>query len=89
MPRLAIDPRVLVIEKEVASAVYKHDDPEIAKHCTAMLRVAYNGKEKGENVVPAAVLIESAYQDAEDGVPAVVTALGLNDDSKRYAFLVR
>lgn len=77
----------MVIEKEIASAVYNHEDPEIAKHCTAMLRRTYNGKESGEKVIPAAVLIESAYQDMEDGVPVVVTALGLDDESKKYAFL--
>ncbi|GJJ10654.1 hypothetical protein Clacol_004881 [Clathrus columnatus] len=89
VPKLAINSNVLIIENEVASAVYNHNDPDIAKHCTAMLRITYDGSEKGDKVIPAAVLIESAYQDENDGIPAAVTALSLDSDSKRYAFLER
>lgn len=77
------------MEPEVASAFYKHKDLEVSEHCAGIVRITYNGKGRGEKVVCAAVLFESAYFDEDDGVPVVVTALGLDDEHKRLAFLKR
>jgi IucA / IucC family len=89
IPHLAIDPKVLIIENEIASVVYRHNDPEVAKHCTAIIRETYNGEEQGEAVVVAAALAEIAYGDREDEVPVVVTSLGLDTSDKKLAFLER
>jgi siderophore synthetase component len=89
VPHLAIDRQVLIIEKEVASAVYCHKDPEIAKHLTAIIRKAYDGEGNGENVVLAATLTESGYRDKAGEEPAVVTALGLDTPDKKLIFLER
>lgn len=86
VPRLAIDRNVLKIENEIASVVYKHADPEVAKHCTAVIREAYNGAE-GEQVIVTAALAEAGYGDREVEEPAVVTALGLDTDAKKFEFL--
>ncbi|KIJ27921.1 hypothetical protein M422DRAFT_37525 [Sphaerobolus stellatus SS14] len=85
-PHLHIDPEVLVIENEIASVVHKHEDPDVAKHCTVMLREMYSGEERNERVIMAAVLAESAY-DEEFGVPAVVTTFGLDTEEKKFVFL--
>lgn len=89
VPYLAINRQILIIENELASVVYRHEDPEVAKHCTAVVREIYNGEERGEKVVIAAALAETGYRDGEDEIPAVVTALGLNTMDKRYTFLER
>lgn len=89
IPHLAINRQVLIIEHEVASAVYRHEDPEIAKHCTAIIREIYDGEGRKEKVVLAATLAETGYGDMEDEVPAVVTALGLDTVGKKYTFLER
>lgn len=88
IPRLHIDREVLVIENEIASVVHKHEDPEIAKHCTVVLREMYSGEERNERVIIAAALTESAYNE-EFGVPAIVTTFGLNTEDKKFAFLER
>jgi hypothetical protein len=89
IPRLAIDNRVLFIENEVASAVYKHEDPEISKHCTAILREVYSGESRGEKVIVAAALAEINHVDREDDRPAVVIAFSLDTADKKFEFLER
>ena len=89
VPHLAIDRQILIIENEVATMVYHHKDPEIAKHCTAVIRQVYNGEERGEKVIVAAALAETGYGDMKNEVPAVVTALGLDTVDKKYTFLER
>lgn len=89
VPKLAINREVLIFEKEVASAIYRHEDPEIAKHCTAILREVYSGQEKGERVVIAAALVEKGYSDRYSNAPTVVTALGLDTVDSKLAFLER
>jgi len=89
VPQLSINHEVLFLEHEIASAVYKHEDPGTAQHCAAILRQAYNGEERGEKVIVAAALVETGYEGYGDEVPAVVNALGLDSVDKRFAFLER
>ncbi|KAF8506286.1 IucC family-domain-containing protein [Hysterangium stoloniferum] len=89
VPRLAIDNRVLITENEVASAVYKHDDPEVSKHCTAILREVYSGESRGEKVIVAAALAEIGHDDGVGEQPVVVTVFGLDSAEKKFEFLER
>lgn len=89
VPHLAINRKILVVENEVASAIYRHDEPEIAKHCAAIIRETYTGEEQREAVVVAAALAETAHGETGDEVPAVVTALGLDTANKKLRFLER
>lgn len=88
VPHLAINRKILVIENEVASAIYRHDEPEVAKHCAAIIRETYTGEEQREAVVVAAALAETAHGKTGDE-PAVVTALELDTADKKLRFLER
>lgn len=89
VPHLAINRNLLIIENEIASVVYAHEDPEIAKNCTAVIRKIYNGEKYGECVVIAAALAETGHGDRDDNAPTAVTALRLDTMDKRVKFLER
>ncbi|KAI0058643.1 hypothetical protein BV25DRAFT_1829878 [Artomyces pyxidatus] len=91
IPKLAIDTRILYVEREVGSAVYARDatgadvDPEVAKHFTAVLRVPYM-PEEDEAVVVCAALLEWGHRDVPLGVPVIQHVLGDTEDKKIVFF---
>ncbi|KAA1467571.1 hypothetical protein DENSPDRAFT_769364 [Dentipellis sp. KUC8613] len=91
LPKLSIDPTILHIEREVASAVYTRDpsgntvDPDIAKHFTAVMRQQYVPGED-EAVIICAALMEWGHKGVASGVPLVVHLFDLNTEEKRKAF---
>ncbi|KZV67525.1 hypothetical protein PENSPDRAFT_676723 [Peniophora sp. CONT] len=91
VPRLAVDPKVLYIERETASAVCMRDheghtvDEDVAKHFTAVLRDPYVPQED-EAVVLVAALGETGHQNAPAGVSVAQQRLGLDTREKRVSF---
>ncbi|KAK1219366.1 hypothetical protein PQX77_017890 [Marasmius sp. AFHP31] len=88
VPKLCIDPTLLTIECEPASAVYKGVDPDLAKHLTAVVRDVYEPR-PGENVIICAALLDWGHSGIPDGVSAVEHILKLDTEPKRRSFLDR
>jgi siderophore synthetase component len=90
VPKLTVDHHVLQIERELASACYKHDDFNVAKHCSAVVREAFENTcaERGEQVVVCAALVEKC-QNAESNKSLVEHVWGLNTDEEKEEFLER
>ncbi|KJA26270.1 hypothetical protein HYPSUDRAFT_36546 [Hypholoma sublateritium FD-334 SS-4] len=86
VPKLAVDPRILSVELEPSSAVYRTSDPDIAKHFTAVIREMYTPP-SGENVIVVAALLEMDHANVPAGVAAVQHILGLDTEKKREDFL--
>ncbi|KAH9957404.1 hypothetical protein BC827DRAFT_1371238 [Russula dissimulans] len=91
VPKLAIDPSILSIEQEVASAICARDaegadlDPDIAKHLTVIIRKLYVPDES-EAVIICAALLETGHSGLPAGVPLVQHIFGLDTKSKRLEF---
>ncbi|KAI0267697.1 IucC family-domain-containing protein [Gloeopeniophorella convolvens] len=91
VPKLAIDPQVLCIEQETASAICVRNgqgvalDPDIAKHLTAVIRKQFV-PEDDEAVVMCAALLEAGHSDLPGGIPVVEHVMGLDTQEKRLAF---
>ncbi|KAF4613986.1 hypothetical protein D9613_007630 [Agrocybe pediades] len=86
VPKLAVNPKILAVETEPSSAVYRTVDPEIAKHFTAVIREEYQPP-KGENVIVCAALLESGHANVPAGISAVEHAFGLDTEEKKAVFL--
>ncbi|TFK40140.1 IucC family-domain-containing protein [Crucibulum laeve] len=88
VPRLAIDPRILSVELEPASAVYRSSDANLAKHFTAVLRSEYQPAEN-EALIVCAALLETDHAGVPARRAALQHVLGLDSEGKRIAFLER
>lgn len=86
VPKLAVDPKILVVEPEPSSAVYRTSDPEIAKHFTAVIREMYQPS-GNEAVIVVAALLETDHANLPGDISAVQHALQLDTVDKREAFL--
>jgi hypothetical protein len=91
LPRLAIDPSILTVEPEVASAVVMRHvaggqmEEDMMRHTTAVFR-EYYVPPKGESVVVCAVLGESGYAGLPVGEPAVSHLFGLRRQMEKLSF---
>jgi hypothetical protein len=91
VPKLAIDPRILSIEQEVASAICARDDdgvdlnPDIAKHFTVVIRKRYIPDES-EAIIICAALLETGHTGLPAGIPVVQHIMGLDSQEKRFLF---
>ena len=91
VPKLAIDPGILTIEHEVASAICAKDaeggdlDPDIAKHFTVVIRKRYIPDES-EAVIICAALLETGHSGLPAGIPVVQHIMGLDSHEKRFMF---
>ncbi|KAF5371850.1 hypothetical protein D9615_009541 [Tricholomella constricta] len=88
VPKLVIDPRILSISCEPASAVYNTADPDLAKHFTAIIREEAEPQE-GEALIVSAALLEMDHAGLSDGVSAVERIFKLDTYEKRATFLDR
>lgn len=88
LPRLAVNPEILCIEKETSSAVYRTPDPDVAKHFTAVIREKYCVPD-GEALIVVAALLDTDYAGFPQGVSAVERVFELNSEDKKEAFLDR
>lgn len=88
VPRLAFDKNILAIELEPHSFVYRHEDPEVQKHFTAVIRQEYRPLPT-ETVIVCAALLEVGHSNTTPGVSAVEHVFGLDTELKRIQFLDR
>ncbi|KIK67840.1 hypothetical protein GYMLUDRAFT_238041 [Collybiopsis luxurians FD-317 M1] len=86
VPRLSINPKLLTVEREPASAVYCGVAPDLAKHFTAVLRETFHPA-PDQNVVVCAALLESGHAGSPAGASAVEHAFGLDTAEKKAEFL--
>ncbi|KAF7317066.1 C2 domain-containing protein [Mycena chlorophos] len=86
VPNLHIDHKVLFIETEPSSAVYRGVENAVRKHFTAIFREEFQPKE-GESIAVVAALLESGHRGAPVGVSAVEHVFGLDTETKRTKFL--
>lgn len=86
VPRLSYDRKILTIERELASAVYRHEDTDVAKHCSCVVRETI--EHDGEINVVAASLVEKIQKpDTDETLSRHVW--GLDTEEKRIAFCDR
>ncbi|KAI9457132.1 IucC family-domain-containing protein [Russula earlei] len=91
VPKLAMDPSILFIEPEIASAICARDaegvdlDPDIVKHFTTIIRKRY-APDESEAVIICAALLETGHLGLPEGVPIVQHIFGLDTTEKRLAF---
>ncbi|KAG6888931.1 hypothetical protein C0995_004944 [Termitomyces sp. Mi166 len=88
VPKLTIDPHILSISREPASAVYRSDDPDLAKHFTAILREEIE-PEEGHALIVSAALLEMGHAGQPGGTSAVESTFRLDTYEKRAKFLDR
>ncbi|CAM0142647.1 unnamed protein product [Umbelopsis sp. WA50703] len=90
VPRLTINKQVLQIERELASACYKHADFDVAKHCSCVIRDSFESRceANGETVVVCAALVEKC-QNPNSNVSLVEHVWGLDTEEKKIEFLDR
>ena len=91
VPRLKLDPNVVTVAKELASVVHAHPDPNVAKHCSAIIREAHenNSEERGERLIVCSALVESGHTGEGGHLPAVVRIFQLDTEEKRRNWLDR
>ncbi|KAF8640221.1 hypothetical protein AX16_010118 [Volvariella volvacea WC 439] len=91
VPALKLNPDVVTVAKELASVVHTHPDGEVAKHCAAIIREAYelNSEERGERLIVCTALVESGHSGKDGHIPAVIRVFGLDTEQKRTQWLDR
>ncbi|KAG5642424.1 hypothetical protein DXG03_002798 [Asterophora parasitica] len=88
VPKLSINPSILSISREPASAVYDSIDPDLAKHFTAILREEVQLQD-GQALIVSAALLEMDHAGSPGGVSAVESIFKLDTYEKRATFLDR
>ncbi len=86
VPKLAVDSKILSVELEPSSAVYRTSDPDVAKHFTAVIREMYTPL-SGENVIVVAALLEMGSRQCPCWRSCCATHSRTRHRGKREAFL--
>ncbi|KAJ7221016.1 IucC family-domain-containing protein [Mycena haematopus] len=89
VPVLTMDRNIVTVARELASVVHTHPDGEIAKHCSAIIREAYENtsEERGERLIVCTSLVESGHAGEGGHLPAVVRIFELDTEEKRLDWL--
>ncbi|KAJ7650717.1 IucC family-domain-containing protein [Roridomyces roridus] len=89
VPALTMDRNIVTVARELASVVHSHPDGEIAKHCAAIIREAYENtsEERGERLIVCTSLVESGHAGEGGHIPAVIRVFELDTEEKRIAWL--
>ncbi|KAJ7454707.1 hypothetical protein FB451DRAFT_1408124 [Mycena latifolia] len=89
VPALTMDRNIITVARELASVVHTHPDGEIAKHCAAIIREAYENtsEERGERLIVCTSLVESGHAGEGGHLPAVIRVFELDTEEKRLAWL--
>lgn len=88
VPRLNVNKDILTIELEPHSVIFKHDDPDVQKHFTAVIREEYQPA-PDETVIVCAALLETGHSNTASGISAAEHVFGLDSEQKRIQFLDR
>ncbi|KAJ7352412.1 IucC family-domain-containing protein [Mycena albidolilacea] len=89
VPALTMDRNIVTVARELASVVHTHPDGEIAKHCSAIIREAYENtsEERGERLIVCTSLVESGHAGEGGHLPAVIRVFELDTEEKRLNWL--
>ncbi|KAJ7733429.1 IucC family-domain-containing protein [Mycena maculata] len=89
VPALTMDWNIVAVARELASVVHTHPDGEIAKHCAAIIREAYENtsEERGERLIVCTSLVESGHAGEGGHIPAVIRVFELDTEEKRIEWL--
>lgn len=90
VPKLTYDRDVLIVERELGTISYRHEDTDLAKHCSSVIReaVEYDPEYKDDLFIPCGVLVEKIQKPDTD--ETMVTRIwGLDTQEKRIDFLTR
>ena len=88
VPKLALNPDILSVELEPASAIYHTPDPDVAKHLTVVVRETYQPA-AGEVVIVCAALLEMDHSGIPVSTSAVQHVFKLQTEECRAKFLDR
>jgi siderophore synthetase component len=90
VPKLTYDHEVLAIERELGTITYRHEDSDVAKHCSSVIREAleYDPKYKDDLFIPCGVLVEKIQRPDTDET-LVAHVWNLDTKEKRVEFLDR
>lgn len=90
VPRLTYDRDILAVERELGTISYRHEDTDIAKHCSSVIREAfeYDPQYKNDLFIPCGVLVEKIQKPDTDET-LVTRVWGLDSQEKRVQFLKR
>lgn len=89
VPCLTYDPNYLTIERELASAVYKHPDFDVAKHCSAVFREAFEYQEDNQDAIIVTAALVEKIQRPDTDVSLAEHVWKLDTEEKRAQFLDR
>ena len=91
VPRLKLDPNVVLVANELASVIHTHPDAKVAEHCAAIVREAHENtsEERGERVIVCSALVESGHAGEGGHLPAVIRIFQLDSEEKRRDWLDR
>ncbi|KAJ6523991.1 IucC family-domain-containing protein [Mycena capillaripes] len=91
VPALAMDRRIVMVAKELASVVHTHPDDEVAGHCTAIIREAYDStsEERGERLIVSSSLSERGHAGEGGHLPSVIRVFELDTEAKRLEWFDR
>ncbi|KAF8207122.1 IucC family-domain-containing protein [Mycena galopus ATCC 62051] len=89
VPALTMDRNIVTVARELASVVHTHPDGEIAKHCSAIIREAYENtsEERGERLIVCTSLVERGHAGEGGHLPAVIRVFELDTEQKRLDWL--
>lgn len=90
VPNLTYDRDVLIVECELGTVSFRHEDTDLAKHCSSVIReaVEYDPEYKDDLFIPCGVLVEKIQKPDTD--ETMVTHIwGLDTEQKRIDFLTR
>jgi siderophore synthetase component len=90
VPKLTYDRDVLVVERELGTISYRHEDSDISKHCSSVIREAieYNPEYKDDLFVPCGALVEKIQKPDTDET-LLTRVWSLDSEKKRVEFLTR
>ncbi|KAL0954601.1 hypothetical protein HGRIS_003561 [Hohenbuehelia grisea] len=89
VPALTMDRDIVTVARELASVVHSHPDGEIAKHCSAIVREAYENtsEARNERLIVCTSLVESGHAGSDGNVAPVIRIFGLDNEEKRVEWL--
>lgn len=90
VPKLTYDHDILTVERELGTVTYAHEDTDIAKHCSSVIREAieYDPKYKDDLFLPCGVLVEKIQRPDTDET-LLTHVWGLDTEEKKINFLKR
>lgn len=90
VPKLTYDRDILTVERELGTVSYTHEDSDISKHCSSVIReaVEYSPEYKDDLFVPCGALVEKIQRPDTDET-LLTRVWNLDTQEKRVDFLTR